>query len=271
MTKKQFFLFLFISILILPFLFLVFWPSQKLVFIVCNVGQGDALLITRGFTQILIDGGPNDKVLDCLTENIPFWDRTIELVVNTHPDKDHLAGLVEVVKRYQVKQILANSLMVDTQVFKDFQEQILEQEIPVYSPKKGERIKIAGLEFKTLWPTQQVLGAATLKQKTNENSIVLHLQYQDFDAILTGDITSKEGGQIVQDYQFQDIEVLKVAHHGSKYSSSREFLEKINPGIAVISVGKNSWGHPTKEVLERLQSVGSQILRTDEQKIKLKI
>ena len=115
------------------------------------------------------------------------------------------------------------------------------------------------------------MGKENQKPKTNENSIVLHLQYKDFDAILTGDITSKEEKQIIQDYQFQDIEILKVAHHGSKYSSSKEFLQAISPQIAIICVGKNPWGHPTKEVLDRLQAIGARILRTDQQKIKLKI
>jgi len=283
-TLKKFIGFLVTLSITLPFLFIVFWPDQKLYFIACDVGQGDAILLSKGFTQILIDGGPNNKVLDCLEENIPFWDRTIELMINTHQDKDHLAGLIEVVKRYEVKQILSNSFWLETQTFKDFHKQVAEYGIPVYSPQKGEKIKIAGIELKTLWPVKKtgdvgiwrdssegVLGETTEKQKTNENSIVLHLQYGNFDAVLTGDITSKEEKQIIEGYKFSDIEVLKIAHHGSKYSTSSEFLKAIKPETAIISVGKNSWGHPTEEVLERLQSIGAQILRTDQGKIKLKI
>jgi len=298
-TKEKFFFFLLSLILILPFLFVLLWPSQRLQLIACNVGQGDAILLTKGFTQILIDGGPNNKVLDCLASNLPFWDRTIELVVNTHPDKDHITGLADVIERYSVKQMISNSIWVDTQVFKNFHQQVVEKRIPVYSPKKGEKIKISGLEFTVLWPEERiantrfwqkkeekqetiasrfsmitgedVLGESAYPGKSNDLSIVLHLKYKDFDAILTGDITDKVEKQIIQDYQFKDIEVLKVAHHGSKYSSCQEFLEKVNPGVAIISVGKNPWGHPTKEVLNRLQSIGAKVLRTDQQKIKLKI
>lgn len=275
-TKEQFLGLLIMLILVLPLLFLLYWPGQRLILVACNVGQGDALLISKGFLQILIDGGPDDQVLNCLTENMPFWDRTIELAVNTHPDKDHLGGLVEVLARYEINQILANNQEVKTQVWQQFHQLVEEEQIPLYSPQKGEKIKIGGLEFTVLWPktritgSEQILGAES-KEKTNEDSIVLHLQYEDFDALFTGDITSKEEKEIIKDYQFNNIEVLKVAHHGSKYSSSPEFLQAVKPKTAIISAGKNPWGHPTKEVLTRLEQIGAEILRTDSQEIKLKI
>ena len=284
-NKEKFLRFLATLIILLPFIVLVFWPSQKLHLVACDVGQGDAILLSKGFTQILIDGGPNSKVLDCLSSNLPFWDRTIELIIATHADKDHIAGLVDVIERYSVKQIISNSIIVDSRAFENFRKQVSDKGISVYSPQKGENIKIAGLEFTVLWPPkklgdisiwqenskEKVLGKTNIEEGRNDDSIVLHLQYHDFDAILTGDITSKIEKQIIKDYQFKDIEVLKVAHHGSKYSSSQEFLKAINPQIAIISVGKNPWGHPTKEVLKRLQNIGTQILRTDKDIIKLKI
>ncbi len=278
MSKKIIF---FISLILLPAAALFSLPSQHLHFIACNVGQGDAILLTKGFTQVLIDGGPNDQVLRCLSENMPFYDRSIELMINTHPDKDHVAGLVEVLKRYQVKQVLAQQFEIESKIGKQFYILLQEQAIPLHVPQKGEKIKLANIELTTLWPPfakasegqapTHVLGASSPKTKTNENSVVLHLQYEDFDAILTGDITSQEEKEIIQDYRFEDIEVLKVAHHGSKYSSSEEFLKAVSPHLAIISVGKNSWGHPTGEVLDRLNQVGAQILRTDQQKIHLKI
>ena len=284
-TKEKFLRFLVVLIILLPFVILFSWPSQKLHLIACDVGQGDAILLSKGFTQVLIDGGPNSKVLDCLSSNLPFWDRTIELIIATHADKDHIAGLADVIERYSVKQIVSNSIIVDSNVFKNFRKQASDKGISVYSPQKGENIKIAGMEFKVLWPPkrlgdisiwkqnskEKVLGKTNTKEGRNDDSIVLYLKYKNFDAILTGDITSKIEKQIIQDYQFKDIEVLKVAHHGSKHSSCSEFLKAINPQIAIISVGKNAWGHPTKEVLERLQSIGAKILRTDKDIIKLKI
>lgn len=285
MTKKSFLLFLIVLIIFLPWLVLFSWPSQKLNFIACNVGQGDAILLTKGSTQVLIDGGPNKKVLACLSENMPFWDRKIELMVNTHPDKDHLAGLIDVIERYKVKELISNNLIEKTETFKKFQRQVASRKIKVYSPKKGDRIKINDFDFQVLWPekrkgdsiiwqkylSDKVLGAQAIKEGANDYSIVLHFKYHNFDALLTGDITSRVEDRLIQENHFSGIEVLKVAHHGSKYSSSQEFLQAVKPKIAVISVGKNPWGHPTQEVLARLKSVGAKILRTDQEKVNLKI
>ena len=285
-TKEKFIFFLLSLIALFPLAIAVAWPGNKLHFIACNVGQGDAILITQADIQVLVDGGPNNQVLDCLTDHLPFWDREIELVVSTHQDKDHLSGLVDVLANYQVNQLVINSLLVDTAVFRQFRQLVREKMIPVYSPQQGDIIKIGKLRFKVLWPqekkgslamwqpknsSQPVLGQETYQGKTNINSIVLHFQYQDFDALLTGDISAKEEKEIIKNYQFSDIEVLKVAHHGSKYSSSQEFLQAVKPKIAIISVGKNPWGHPTKEVLSRLKKVGAKILRTDKEKVNLLI
>jgi len=282
-SKKSFFFFSFWLLFCLPWLVIFFWPGQRAEFIACRVGQGDALLITQGFTQVLIDGGPNNQVLNCLAENMPFWDRQIEMVINTHPDADHITGLVEVLNRYQVETLISNSLEVDSLVFQDFKKKVWEKGISVYSPQKGDLLQAGELELKVLWPEEKI-GDASLWQKegsgekvlgkkieSNQASIVLHWQKGDFDALLTGDITAKEEKQLIKDNQFQGIELLKVAHHGSKYSSCQEFLEAVRPQIAVISVGKNPWGHPTEEVLQRLQAVGSRIFRTDENKVKIRI
>jgi competence protein ComEC len=293
MSKNQFFLFLAISLVILPFSFLFSWPDNKAYLIACNVGQGDALLITRESTQILIDGGPNSKVLECLANNMPFWDKEIELMINTHPEKDHLAGLVAVLDRYQVDKIVANSLVADSDVFRSFLDKVRTRQLSVYSPQLGDKIKIGEIELDTLWPRlrqgyggqadsgnmalwqdnaeSKVLGEEVFKGKLNEKSLVFHLRYGNFDAILTGDIDEAVEKQIIKDNQFSSIEVLKVAHHGSKYSSSEEFLEAVKPQTAIISVGKNSYGHPTLEVLDRLKQLNIKVLRTDQEEVKIVI
>jgi len=115
----------------------------------------------------------------------------------------------------------------------------------------------------------EVLGKK--RQDTNDYSIVFHLQFGQFDALLTGDITSQVEKEIIKNNKFKGIEVLKVAHHGSKYSTSEEFLQAVKPEIAIISVGKNPWGHPTAEVLERLKEIGAQVWRTDKQEVSFKI
>ena len=218
-NRRKNLLFLALLIVLLPFAVLFSWPDNRFYFIACDVGQGDAILLTKGFTQVLIDGGPDNKVLTCLSDNMPFWDKKIELLVNTHPDKDHLAGLIEVVKRYQVEKILANSLVVDSQVFSKFHQQVWDKNISVYSPQVQDKIKVGDLAFTVLWPenrvgnvsvwgnrlaladNEDVLGDKTA-EKTNINSIVLYLQVNDFTALLTGDIDSKIEEKIIKNFNF---------------------------------------------------------------------
>lgn len=237
------------------------WPDNRLRLVFCDVGQGDAILATYRTTQVLIDGGPNDKVLTCLGRHLPFWDRQIELVISTHPEADHLTGLVSVIERYNVKQIISNSLVADSGVFGKFREEVIAKKIPVFSPKDGDKIKIAKLAIKILWPeTARVLGLSSFGGKLNEASIVAQLSFGDFDALLTGDIGFATEEKLV----LNPVEVLKVAHHGSKYSTSEKFLEAIRPALAVVSVGKNAYGHPTQEVIERVSRQGIKLLRTDQ-------
>lgn len=271
MSFKQFIIFLLVLLVFLPLAWAFSWPRQKLKLVACEVGQGDAILFTKGTTQVLLDGGPGGKVLDCLKQNMPFWDRTLELVVNSHPEKDHLGGLLEVFKRYQVKQFVWDGVSLNTQTYQEFMQLIKEKNIPHYISRQGDVIKLAGLEFLVLWPPSlegKVLGEKTVKEgETNDLSLVLELQYGQFKALFTGDIDEQVEKQIIKDKQFDNIEVLKIAHHGSKYSSNQEFLEAVRPKIAIISVGKNSYGHPTQEVLNRLKSLNINILRTDQDNI----
>jgi competence protein ComEC len=274
-----------ISLLIITLLsFIAFWPDNKVHLIACDVGQGDAILITHGFDQVLIDGGPNDKVLGCLARHMPFWDRDVEMVVNTHPDADHLKGLLGVLERYQVKQIISNSLYDSTDLFEQFHDLIMSKNIKVYSPKEGDRLKINNIEFEVLWPDQvmgnlalwknplpgkqAVLGESSPKPKFNESAVVFLMRYKQFKALLTADITQQAEDQIINFCSGRDcqtpVDVLKVAHHGSKTSTSQEFLEFFRPKIAIISVGQNNqWGHPNQEVLDRLVAIGAKIRRTD--------
>lgn len=278
--KKKVFYFGVAGFLLFIFAYFWFWPDDKLHLIACDVGQGDALMITYRFSQVLIDGGANNQVLSCLAKNLPFWDRKIEVVVNTHPEKDHLLGLIEVVKRYEVDRLLINSFYHDSAVFEKFHQEVLKKKIPILSPKKGEKIKIDSLTLEVLWPEEklgderiwlaerldsQILGAATFTGKVNETSIVLKLSFGEFNALLPGDIGEGTEKKLTEKEKesLKGIEVLKVAHHGSKYSSSDDFLQAVKPALAIISVGKNSWGHPTEEVMERLRYQDIKMLRTD--------
>jgi competence protein ComEC len=237
-------------------------PDNQLHLVFCDVGQGDAILVSHRFTQVLIDGGPNNQVMDCLSENLPFWDRKIEMVVATHPDADHITGLVEVAKRYQVDYFLLNSSGKDSAVFTAFREAVDQESARVHFPKIGDYLQVGPAQIAVLWPESQgkVLGETTMARGANETSTVFKLSYGQFDALFPGDIGLRTEALL----ELDDIEVLKVAHHGSKHSTGDDFLSQVKPELAIISVGKNSFGHPTIEVLERLENFGSRVLRTDQ-------
>lgn len=237
-------------------------PDNQLHLVFCDVGQGDAILIYQGSTQILVDGGPNQSVLNCLSSHLPFWDREIEMVIATHPEADHISGLIDVIERYNVRQFVVTSLGKDTAVYQEFQAVVLEEQSDVYFPKSGDKINLGSLKLTILWPQSQekVLGAMTPEREVNDTSVVLQLSYGNFCAFLSGDISSKVESRFDK---VGPCQVLKVAHHGSKFSTSEEFLSAVQPELAVISVGKNSFGHPTNEVLKRLSNLETEILRTD--------
>ena len=277
-------------VLVVGLIWGVVWqlPDEKLHLVFCEVGQGDATLVIQGSNQVLVDGGPGSGVLECLANHLPFWDRTIEMVILTHPEADHFTGLIDVVERYDVEQFVVNSVVNDSTAFWEFRDRVLAEGGLIHSPVKGEKLKLGLIEFLVLWPGKQagdklvwqkngfsdreknkeaILGVASPANgggDLNETSIVLQLVYGDFDALLTGDIPTKIEDQLDWD-ETDPIEVLKVAHHGSKYSTGEGFLGRLKPELGVIMVGKNSFGHPTQEVLDRLTAGGVDYLRTDQQ------
>jgi competence protein ComEC len=252
-------------------------PDEKMHLVFCDVGQGDATLVVKGDFQVLIDGGPGgEKTLDCLAKNMPFWDKTIEVVINTHPEKDHLGGLDEVLGSYGVGQLVINGIYKEGKDAEKLRQEVIDKGVRVVVPEKGDVIRGASLQFEVLWPEEKqgeilawtsVGEGAVLGEKTgvNEMSVVIKIDYGEFGALLTGDISEVEEKKMLDEGILSDVDVLKVAHHGSKYSSSAEFLEEVKPEEAVIMVGKNSYGHPTDEVLGRLKDVGSRVWRTDSQ------
>ncbi len=231
-----------------------------------DVGQGDSIFIeTPWHHQILIDGGPDNKVLEKLAQNMPFWDRTLDLVILTHPQRDHLGGLIEVLRRFKVENILWNGSPVESQTFNKWKQKLeLEKGARIFIAKAGQQIKAGKFLFKVLFPIENVENKKL--REPNQASIVLKGIFGKSKFIFTGDVPSKVELELVKEYsQELQANVLKVSHHGSKYSSHSGFLEKVSPQIAVISVGQNNYGHPAIEVIDRLLSYGVQVLRTDKE------
>lgn len=245
---------------------LVFFKKDKPEVIFFDVGQGDSIYIEMpGDFQVLIDGGPSSSVLEKLGEEMPFYDRTIEMVVLTHPDHDHLFGLLEVLKAYKIENILWTGVVDDTANYKEWIELVKEEQAQIIIAKAGERIilqKEPLAYLNILYPFESLEGREF--ESFNDTSVVLELKFENSSFLFTGDISDKVEKQLIEKYGSLESKVLKVAHHGSKTSSSSDFIEIVNPATAVISVGKNSYGHPAQEVLQRLEQFGIQVLITKE-------
>lgn len=238
-------------------------PDDKVKIDFLDVGQGSAVLISAPSNkQALIDGGPSSVILAKLGKILPVFDRKIELVILTHPDSDHLSGLIEVLKRYEVGQILETGIVADSAEYQAWNDLIKAKNIPIIFARAGQEVKIAdNLTLKILYPLDKINGQ-DFSEKTNSSSIVAKLIYGQNSFLFTGD--TEKNTEWALNYQGVDLQadILQVGHHGSKNSTSPAFLAAVMPRIAVIQVGaKNKYGHPAPEILERLQ--GLDILRTD--------
>src|SRR3989304_9783018 len=241
--------------------------SGKLRLVACDVGQGDGLLvISPGGRQVVVDGGPGSKIVDCLGQKMPFWDRTIEMVVLTHPQKDHMEGLLSVLSRYKVKMIATTGVENETELFKAWQTAIKAEGAKIYVPKAGDRLVLDSVRGQTssmdvLWPTKDKLELWKLAglSELNKSSVVLRLQMDGVCAYLTGDIPK----EILEGLIDGKCQVLQILHHGSKTGTNQEILDSVKPAVAIIQVGKNSFGHPHKEVLDLLASKRVKIYRND--------
>jgi len=242
-------------------------PDEKLHVVFCNVGQGDATLLIWGRIQMLVDGGPNDEVIGCLEKHVPFYDRRIELVVLTHPQSDHLTGLISVVKRYNVMMFVSGVKDADGDKFKELSELIKAKGIPETVLTTGDKLKWVksgkDLELETIWPTTAFLAEAERNINVNRLAQVLLVKFGDFEVLLPGDADATVQEAELTTGRVRRAEVLKVPHHGSRTGMTTAWLAAVKPELAVVSVGKNSFGHPAAESLQMLEAVGAEIRRTD--------
>jgi len=226
-----------------------------------DAGQGDAIFIEApNGNQVLIDGGPNKSVLRQLSKVMPFYDRSIDIVIATHPDKDHIGGLPDVLQRYTVDFILESGAKNDTGISRAFESAILQNKIKRIFAKREMAITLGDDVFlNILFPDRNVSEV-----ESNTASIVAQLVYKNTEFMFTGDSPKTiEEYLVFLDGEKLRSDVLKVGHHGSKTSSSESFVGYVSPEYAIISAGAdNSYGHPHKEVVEILNQFGSVILNT---------
>ncbi|NCQ06641.1 MAG: MBL fold metallo-hydrolase [Candidatus Moranbacteria bacterium] len=224
-----------------------------------SVGEGDAILISQGSNQILIDGGRRSKdLLSHLGRHIPFWDRTIETVIATHPDADHIGGLPDLARTYTVNQFLFTGAESETDIFSLLRKSLEENHVTKDRIFEGSLINLPrGGTMEVLFPDTPLPPET---KESNKGSLVIRFTYGETMMLFTGDLPSEE--MFIPNTG--PIDILKVSHHGSRYSTSSVFLGQITPKEAIISVGKNSYRHPSPDVLKRLEEKHIVIRRTDQ-------
>ena len=240
-------------------------PDNKLHISFLDVGQGDAILIQRGTQQVLIDGGPSPQAVTLeLGNRLPFWDRTIELVIMTHLHADHLTGLVEVLDKYRVEQVLYPAVDYDAPIYHQWLRLLEEKDINGVSAQAGQRIDLGGVIIEVLNPQKVPLQGT--ESDIDNNGIVLRLVIDEVSFLLMSDMMWQGELELISQRAIPESTVLKVGHHGSETSTTAGFLAVTSPRLAVISVGANNdFGHPDPDILARLgEELGSEnIYRTD--------
>jgi competence protein ComEC len=241
-------------------------PDDNLHISFLDVGQGDAILIQKGSWQVLIDGGPSPQEITLeLSSKMPFWDRSIDLVILTHPQSDHITGLVEILNKYQVEQVLYPDLDIDSPIYDEWLRLIEEKDIESTIACAGQQIDLDGVLIEVLNPQKKLFTGT--ESDIDNNGVVLHISIGEISFLLMADLMWQAELELITERAIPESTVLKVAHHGSATSTTTEFLAVVNPQLAVISVGEdNDYGHPSQEVIARLEAKldSENIYRTDE-------
>lgn len=223
-----------------------------------DVGQGDAMLVTTpAGRQMLVDGGPDNALVHKLGRTMPVWDRTIELVVLTHPHADHLVGLVELLRRYRVPQVLVSDFSVETPEYEALRAEMARQGVALaVAAGPARQVLEPGLELEVLYPPAGEIAT----DNPNDASVVIRLVHGENSVLLTGDLEAPAQRRLPAEWLSSDV--LKVAHHGSADALEPQILAAIQPQLAVISVGKNTYGHPSRRVVRALERLGATVLTT---------
>ncbi len=226
-------------------------PALQLCVIFLNVGQGDAtLIVSPSGQQLLIDGGRDSSVLRELGSTLGFWDRNLDYVLATHPDADHIGGLIDVLRRYEVKNFIRNDNESDTPAYALMESLLGKEGASIHYAKRGQQYDLgSGVILEILFPEISMKDS-----ESNTSSIVAKLTYGSSTFMLTGDSPkSIEEYLVLAEGENLESDVLKVGHHGSRTSTSELFLDEVRPTYAVISSGKdNQYGHPHVEVTDVL-------------------
>ncbi len=248
---------------------LVKFSDSRLHVVFCSVGQGDAILIrTPSGKTILVDGGPDRAVLDCLSRHMPFWQRKIDMIILSHPHLDHLAGLVDVVKLYSTMYFATEKLDNATLAYQALKAELEKRHVPQRYLFTGDSFRLAdGFSIRVLGPSRAYLQTTSPRGQIAETkefaSLVSELSLGTFSVLLTGDSQTSGLQRAMRSLKNKPV-ILQIPHHGSKYGLDMKTIRLLRPKLAVISVGKNTYGHPSREVLTICSQEDIQVLRTDQ-------
>lgn len=230
-------------------------PGDNSLRVYCfDVGQGDSILITNNNQTMLIDASTNEmgqRVVEYLNE---LGINRIDYLIGTHPHEDHIGGLDDVIKNFDIGTIYMPNVIANTRTYEDVLDAISQKNLKVTTPKIGDKFNIG-------YANCEIMSIGNNKDDYNNCSIVVEMEFNDVKYLFTGDAEE----EVESSRNWPQVDILKVGHHGSNTSSSKAFLNQIHPKVALISVGKgNSYGHPTQNTLKRLNNIGAKIYRTDE-------
>ena len=244
-------------IIVLTVYFQINDRRTKIVF--CDVGQGDAAYIRiKNKIDIIIDAGPDRKILNCLGKYMPFWDRKIELAILSHPNTDHYNGFFYLLDRYHLDKFITVNSPMTSKTYKQLVKKIYEKKISYQFIETGDSFRVLNDDFIFYWPPKNFQSS-----QDNDFSVVCLFEENEFKALFTGDASPFVLDRLSHQ-SLGKIDILKVPHHGSKNGLTKNFLQVISPRLAVISVGKNNpYGHPAKKILEMLKAENVKVKRTD--------
>ncbi|MEK7650736.1 MAG: MBL fold metallo-hydrolase [Patescibacteria group bacterium] len=244
----------------------------KLTLAMLDIGQGDAIFIQDSVGhQILIDGGPDQKILARLPALMPVSDRSLDLLIVSHPHADHIAGLVEILNRYEVGAVMEAGAVYSSAIYAEWHRLLAEKKIPIIPAFRGEKISLArGAALEILAPFEDWRGRSA--KEIHDSMVVARLTVNGRGlAMLTGDMETDLEDKLIasanesENKQSLEAIILKVGHHGSKTSSGRNFVQKVSPSYAVISVGTdNRYGHPYPATLATFENLNIKTLQTNQ-------
>lgn len=262
--RKAIFVFVLILLSLGVFLsvHLIVFSDKMLHIVFCDVGQGDAILIrTPSGIVSVVDGGPDESIMNCLANHLPFWERTITLLLLSHPHADHYVGIIGILDRYKVKSFATEKLNNDTILFRALFERTKAHKLSTRHLYGGDAFRFKdGVTIRVLGPSREYLAQTSpggqIGEKAEFASLVLLVSYGKFSVLLTGDSQASGIDDALRNSNVGKISVLQVPHHGSRTGLTKDILDRLKPGLAVISVGKNNYGHPSPEMIDLLRAKG---------------